>query len=82
MSEPVTPSIAVAARHYGDYLAQIAQWTAKGIKHLETMADATSGRIPVTRLESWREFSRLLAGGATKRSFGNRWQSKCWPWPN
>ncbi|MCE5360885.1 MAG: hypothetical protein JJ714_07890 [Acidithiobacillus sp.] len=60
MSEPVTPLLAVPARHPDDYFAQIAQWTAKGSKHFETMTDATSGHNLAMRLESWREFTSLL----------------------
>ncbi|MEL5848519.1 MAG: hypothetical protein U7M05_04040 [Candidatus Igneacidithiobacillus chanchocoensis] len=110
MSEPVTPLLAVATRHPSDCFAQIPQWTAKGSKHFETMADATSGRIPVTRLESWREFTSLLESDffnrhdvqlvfrghrrydwslmptlgrlTMRRLCGNRWQSRCWSWPN
>lgn len=29
-------------------------------KHFEIMADAYSGRIPVTRIEDWRDFTSLL----------------------
>ncbi|MEZ5702930.1 MAG: hypothetical protein R3E42_14795 [Burkholderiaceae bacterium] len=29
-------------------------------KRFEVMADELSGRIPVTRLESWRDFTQLL----------------------
>jgi len=50
--EPVQPS---------DYFEQIPLWTADGsLKRFEVMADAVSGRIPVTRLESWRDFTSLL----------------------
>lgn len=61
MSTPVTPSVAVAPQHSSDYFEQIPRWTAdSGTNRFEIMADAVSGRIPVTRLESWREFTDLL----------------------
>jgi hypothetical protein len=44
-----------------DYLSQIPLWSADGqTKRFEVMADELSGRIPVTRLESWRDFTQLL----------------------
>lgn len=61
MSEPVMPPVDVATQHPSDYFEQIPQWTADGnTKRFEIMADAVSGRIPVTRLESWRDFTDLL----------------------
>ncbi|WP_313212873.1 FRG domain-containing protein [Stenotrophomonas acidaminiphila] len=42
-----------------DYFAQIPIWRS-GNKCFEVMADERSGRIPVTRLESWREYAELL----------------------
>ncbi|MDY0014135.1 MAG: FRG domain-containing protein [Rhodocyclaceae bacterium] len=61
MSEPVMSSLAVAHQHPSDYFEQIPQWNVDGnTKRFEIMADAVSGRIPVTRLESWREFTDLL----------------------
>lgn len=61
MSEPVMSSVAVAPQHPGDYFEQIPHWAADGsAKRFEIMADAISGRIPVTRLESWRDFTDLL----------------------
>lgn len=61
MSEPVMSSVAVATQHISDYFEQIPQWnTEGGTKRFEIMADAVSGRIPVTRLESWRDFTDLL----------------------
>lgn len=61
MSTPVMPSVAVAPQHSSDYFEQIPQWNADGgTKCFEIMADAVSGRIPVTRLESWRDFTDLL----------------------
>ncbi|MDP9993812.1 hypothetical protein J2W28_004485 [Variovorax boronicumulans] len=44
-----------------DYFAKIPLWTAAGrTKRFEIMADELSGRIPVTRLESWRDVTLLL----------------------
>ena len=61
MSEPVMSPVTVATQHPSDYFEQIPQWNAGGsTKRFEIMADAVSGRIPVTRLESWREFTDLL----------------------
>jgi hypothetical protein len=50
--EPPAPS---------DYFSRIPLWNADGqTKRFEVMADELSGRIPVTRLESWRAFTDLL----------------------
>lgn len=44
-----------------DYFSQIPLWNAEGkTKRFDVMADELSGRIPVTRLESWRDFTQLL----------------------
>ena len=44
-----------------DYFEKIPLWNADGnSKRFEVMADDLSGRIPVTRLESWRDFTNLL----------------------
>lgn len=44
-----------------DYFTQIPLWNANGqTKRFEVMADELSGRIPVTRLESWRDVTLLL----------------------
>lgn len=44
-----------------DYFEKIPLWTTNSAaKRFETMADELSGRIPVTRLESWRDFTYLL----------------------
>lgn len=43
-------------------------WNKNGTtKRFEVMADKFSGRIPVTRLESWREFAELLECGFFNR---------------
>lgn len=42
-----------------DYFERIPVWT-NGERCFEVMADERSGRIPVTRLESWRDFTELL----------------------
>lgn len=44
-----------------DYFSKIPLWTADGkTKRFEVLADKQSGRIPVTRLESWRDVTQLL----------------------
>lgn len=42
-----------------DYWEKIPLWTNKG-KRFEITADTYSGRIPVTRIENWRDFTLLL----------------------
>lgn len=42
-----------------DYFEKIPVWK-NGEKCFEVMADERSGRIPVTRLESWRDYTELL----------------------
>lgn len=43
------------------YFAKIPRWDAPSAKdRFEVMSDRISGRIPVTRLESWQEFTRLV----------------------
>lgn len=42
-----------------DYFDRIPVWKAGG-RCFEVMADERSGRIPVTRLESWRDYTELL----------------------
>lgn len=55
---PMTDEETVAP---SDYFSQIPLWNADGkTKRFEVMADELSGRIPVTRLESWRHFTDLL----------------------
>ncbi|WP_313446553.1 FRG domain-containing protein [Stenotrophomonas indicatrix] len=49
-----------------DYFERIPVWR-DGQKCFEVMADERSGRIPVTRLESWRDYADLL-----ESSFFNR----------
>ena len=61
MSDAAPLSTGATAPHPGDYFAQTPQWSTDGnTKRFEVMADAISGRIPVTRLESWRDFNSLL----------------------
>ena len=49
------------SQNSSQYFEQIPQWSANGsTKRFEIMADELSGRIPVTRLETWREFTDLL----------------------
>ncbi|MDG5974074.1 hypothetical protein H010_02357 [Hydrogenophaga taeniospiralis CCUG 15921] len=61
MSEAIEPPVADETATSGDYFAKIPLWNADGqTKRFEVMADELSGRIPVTRLESWRDFTQLL----------------------
>ena len=61
MSEAIKPPVADETATSGDYFAKIPLWNADGqTKRFEVMADELSGRIPVTRLESWRDFTQLL----------------------
>jgi hypothetical protein len=61
MSETVMPPIESSVPESGDYFAHIPCWTRNSsAKRFEIMADELSGRIPVTRLESWRDFADLL----------------------
>lgn len=51
-----------------DYFENIPLWSDNSAaKRFEIMADELSGRIPVTRLESWREFTNLLESGFFNR---------------
>ena len=50
-----------------DYFEQIPIWRS-GDKCFEVVADERSGRIPVTRLESWREYAELLESPFFNRS--------------
>ncbi|MBW7895186.1 MAG: FRG domain-containing protein [Opitutaceae bacterium] len=44
-----------------DYFERVPLWkNSSGGKRVEVMADSISGRIPVTRLESWKDFTALL----------------------
>lgn len=61
MNEAVMSPAGVPTQQPSDYFEKIPRWTAdSGTKRFEIMADAFSGRIPVTRLESWRDFTNLL----------------------
>lgn len=42
------------------YFSKIPLWDSESTKNFEVMADSQSGRIPVTRLDSWRHFTSLL----------------------
>lgn len=57
---------ALPAEQSTDYFEQIPVWK-DSQKCFEVMADERSGRIPVTRLESWRDYTELL-----ESSFFNR----------
>lgn len=61
MNESAPPSVTEPAASSGDYFTRIPLWHATGqTKRFEVMADDLSGRIPVTRLESWRDVTLLL----------------------
>ena len=53
--DPIPPSKSQRT----DYFEFIPKWSNAG-KCFEVLSDDISGRIPVTRLESWREFSGIL----------------------
>lgn len=60
MSVPIMPPTEAPAQQ-SDYFQQIPLWTRdRSTKRFEIMSDAVSDRIPVTRLESWRDFTDLL----------------------
>lgn len=53
--------VAEANASSSDYFSRIPRWNADGhTKRFEVMADDLSGRIPVTRLDSWRDVTLLL----------------------
>lgn len=61
MSETELVSSESTVPQSSDYFEKIPLWNADGrSKRFEVMADELSGRIPVTRLESWRDFTNLL----------------------
>lgn len=61
MSELITPSADEVNEPSSDYFEKIPLWSSdRTAKCFEIMADELSGRIPVTRLESWRDFTELL----------------------
>lgn len=61
MTEPVQIPATEEPVASSDYFSRIPLWSADGTtKRFEVMADELSGRIPVTRLESWRDFTQLL----------------------
>ncbi|MBQ0961020.1 FRG domain-containing protein [Ideonella sp. 4Y11] len=61
MTENTNAAVADASASRSDYFTRIPLWNADGqTKRFEVMADELSGRIPVTRLESWRDFALLL----------------------
>lgn len=55
----MTQTEAMPEEQRTDYFEQIPVWRI-GQKCFEVMADELSGRIPVTRLESWRDYADLL----------------------
>lgn len=61
MTEAALVSSEANVSQSSDYFERIPLWNADGnSKRFEVMADELSGRIPVTRLESWRDFTNLL----------------------
>lgn len=61
MNESAPLSVTETPVTSGDYFTRIPLWNASGEpKRFEVMADELSGRIPVTRLESWRDVTALL----------------------
>lgn len=61
MSGPTISSLDEPDQQSSDYFEKIPLWNADDTsKRFEIMADELSGRIPVTRLESWRDFTDLL----------------------
>jgi len=61
MSELIMPPADEVNQPSSDYFEKIPLWHSdRTAKCFEIMADELSGRIPVTRLESWRDFTDLL----------------------
>lgn len=61
MNETAPSPAEALAPQPSEYFEKIPLWSAEGTaKRFEIMADDLSGRIPVTRLESWRDFTDLL----------------------
>ena len=61
MSDAISISTEGITPQTNDYFEKIPLWQAnETAKRFEVMADELSGRIPVTRLESWRAFTDLL----------------------
>ncbi|WP_278421364.1 FRG domain-containing protein [Stutzerimonas kunmingensis] len=61
MSDAVMSPTETSSSESRDYFEQIPLWsTDSTTRRFEIMADELSGRIPVTRLESWRHFTDLL----------------------
>lgn len=61
MNDAATSLTEIPAPQSRDYFEQIPLWSIDSTaRRFEIMADELSGRIPVTRLESWRDFTDLL----------------------
>lgn len=61
MNDAATSLTEIPAPQSSDYFERIPQWSSdNAARCFEIMADELSGRIPVTRLESWRDFADLL----------------------
>jgi hypothetical protein len=61
MSESVMSPTQGNTQHPSDYFDQVPLWAPDSTtKRFEITSDELSGRIPVTRMESWRDFTNLL----------------------
>lgn len=69
MNDAITSPTEATLPQSSDYFEHIPLWKVAGsVKRFEIMADELSGRIPVTRLESWRDFTDLLESDFFNRS--------------
>ncbi|NJL08127.1 MAG: hypothetical protein HC900_07565, partial [Methylacidiphilales bacterium] len=69
MNEAVTSPAEATTLQSSDYFEKIPLWNVEGkSKRFEVLADELSGRMPVTRLESWRDFTDLLESDFFNRS--------------
>ena len=60
MNTEVIPPAVEAASQQSVYFEKIPLWRSDSTKRFEIMAGELGDRIPVTRLESWRDFTNLL----------------------
>ncbi len=68
MNDAATSPTETLAPQSNEYFEKIPRWSVDPTaKRFEIMADELSGRIPVTRLESWRDFTHLLESGFFNR---------------
>ncbi|MFG6460796.1 FRG domain-containing protein [Roseateles sp. DXS20W] len=69
MTDAEMPPSETISSESSDYFEKIPLWTNESAaKRFEIMADELSGRIPVTRLKSWRDFTALLESDFFNRS--------------